>query len=111
MKPKLFTKKLFISTIDALDKQYRLDSKNAESIGEVFETMGIAHYNNGAITGSLMAILQAEFPPIGSHCDIEYFMWELDFGRKWKPGMVTYKGKDIKMKTAADLWRDLTRRK
>ena len=45
---------------------------------------------------------------------ISYFIYELDYGKKWKSGMVVSgKGKDIKLKTAEDLyvcikigWRD-----
>lgn len=40
--------------------------------------------------------------------DISYWVWELDFGRKWKPGCVTDSdGTDIKLETAEDLYRYL----
>lgn len=36
---------------------------------------------------------------------IEYFCFELDFGRKYKDGMIIYKnGGNIRMKTAEDLY-------
>ena len=35
---------------------------------------------------------------------IYYFVWELDFGAKWKPGCITDNGKDIKLQTIQDLW-------
>lgn len=36
---------------------------------------------------------------------ISYWAWELDFGRKWKPGCVTDSdGTDIKLETAEDLY-------
>ena len=38
------------------------------------------------------------------HSWIEYYMWELHFGRKWKKGIVKIKGKDFKLQTASDLW-------
>ena len=41
--------------------------------------------------------------------DISYWVWELDFGRKWKPGCVTDSdGTDIKLETAEDLYHYLT---
>ena len=40
--------------------------------------------------------------------DIDYFVFELEFGKKWKPGVITVDGKDVPMKTAADLWNLLT---
>ena len=36
---------------------------------------------------------------------IGYWMWDLDFGKKWKEGMVADEyGKDIPLKTSDDLW-------
>ena len=36
---------------------------------------------------------------------ISYFMWDLDFGRKWQPGTITEAdGTDIPLKTIDDLW-------
>lgn len=111
MTPKLFTKKLFIDTINALDKQYSIDEKAASAIGEIFPGGFIGGYNNSAITSRLMEILQTEFPPDASgHCDIEYFMFDLDFGRKWKKGMVTDHGRDIRLSTPARLWNYLIKR-
>ena len=35
---------------------------------------------------------------------ISYFIYELDFGRKWKPGCVTEDGKDIPLSTPEQLY-------
>ena len=36
---------------------------------------------------------------------ISYFMWDLDFGRKWKPGTITNPdGTDVPLGTIEDLW-------
>ena len=36
---------------------------------------------------------------------ISYWMWELDFGKKWKEGVLTDEyGKDIPLRTSDDLW-------
>ena len=41
--------------------------------------------------------------------DIEYFCFELDFGRKWKHGMCTDRdGNDVCLATAADLYDAIT---
>lgn len=37
--------------------------------------------------------------------DITYYMWELDFGKKWRAGMVTCDGKDIPLRNSHDLWK------
>lgn len=36
--------------------------------------------------------------------DITYYMWELDFGKKWQAGMVTLDDKDIPLRDSHDLW-------
>lgn len=41
---------------------------------------------------------------------IDYFVYELDFGREWEPGYVTEKdGTDIKLANASDLYDELVR--
>lgn len=35
---------------------------------------------------------------------IEYYIYELNYGNKYKKGMVTDKGKNIKLKTPSDLF-------
>lgn len=43
--------------------------------------------------------------------DITYFLYELDCGKRWEPGMVTEAdGTDIKMGTIKDLWDYISRR-
>lgn len=111
MKAKLFTKELFIETIEALKKQFELDLKNAKLIGEVFENVGSLYYNNELLKNQIFKILEAEFyPNIKDHQtnDIEYFCYDLDFGKEWKVGSVTDNDKDIKLQTIEDLWNYLT---
>ena len=38
---------------------------------------------------------------------ISYWLYDLDHGAKYKPGMIKIGGKNIKLKTPADLWRVL----
>lgn len=35
---------------------------------------------------------------------INYFCFDLDFGRKWKPGKVSAKGNDIRLSTPEELY-------
>lgn len=36
--------------------------------------------------------------------DVDYFIYELNFGKDWKPGMVKENGEDIKLTTPEELW-------
>ena len=41
---------------------------------------------------------------------IQYWLWELDFGKDWKVGKVTTtKGTDVRLKTTKDLYEALVR--
>lgn len=43
--------------------------------------------------------------------DISYFLYELDCGKKWKPGMIIDSdGRDIKLETVDDLWKEVEKR-
>lgn len=38
------------------------------------------------------------------NCWIYYFVCELEFGKKWQPGMITDNGKDCKLSTSEELY-------
>ena len=49
--------------------------------------------------------------PNKDYSDISYFLYELDCGKGWKPGMVIDSdGKDIKLETIDDLWKEAEKR-
>lgn len=78
------TKKLFIETIMALKKQHIHDTKCAKKIKEVFPDAFEAslRYQNHYITNQLIKLLQVAFNDETEHSMIEYFLWELDFGKQ-----------------------------
>ena len=57
-----------------------------------------------ALANEVEVFLIHEFGLSERFNDISYWMWELDFGRKWKPGTVTNDGQDVKLETAEDLY-------
>lgn len=49
-----------------------------------------------------------ELKNYGDYNDISYYMWELNFGKDWKKGMVLDKdNNDIPLKDSNDLWNTL----
>lgn len=40
--------------------------------------------------------------------DIEYYIYDLDFGKNWKSGMVTINKEDFPIRNAGELWDFLT---
>lgn len=101
------TKELFIEIINTIEKQYRYDEKCSDAFQIILPHDHISCYDNSLLQNQLIKILK-----IGAGDNIndgltDYYIWELDFGRKWKRGCVTIKEKDIKLKTAEDLWNAL----
>lgn len=78
---------------------YRLCGKfNEDSGGDLdFQGLGLS------LESTVVMLLEEIMKDISE--DISYFCWELDFGHKWKPGMVTDKnGDDIDFSTAEKLY-------
>ena len=97
-----FTKELFVETINEIEKQYIHDCKCAEAFGIIFTDDFISGYKNHWLQNQLLKILQIAMKDSSDWTG--YYMWELDFGRKWRQGSVTIEGKDFKLQTASDLW-------
>ena len=110
------TRELFIESIEALRKQYEYDNEFAKKLSEVFTNAFEANLlpENHLINNALMKILQVENNDL-ELCDygqswIEYFCFELDFGVKYKDGMITDKGKNIDFSDSGKLWDYLNNR-
>jgi len=104
-------KQVFIAAITALQKQNDLDSKNAELLAHVFPESDSANvlYPNHFLTNTLMEVVHEcmgdTFRDTAGMTWCEYFCWELDFGRKYKPGMVKEKnGNPIDLSCPAKLY-------
>lgn len=108
----LFTKQLFIDTINAIQIQRERDIDNADKLGDIFDSY-VMPYDNGELYDQLLAIMYYNFDMDNEsqiyNNDIEYFIWELDFGKKYRPGCYTINGNPVTLKTAEDLWDVLNR--
>ena len=80
-------KQTFIDCINALEKQARQDTTNSELLSKVFKDSRSANLipDNHYLTNILVRILQEEFKDKTAHSWIEYYCYELDFGREnWR---------------------------
>ena len=110
------TRELFIESIEALRKQYEYDNEFAKKLSQVFTNAFEASLlpENHLINNALMKVLQVENNDL-ELCEhgqswIEYFCFELDFGVKYKDGMITDKGKNIDFSDSGKLWDYLNNR-
>ena len=103
-------KKLFIKSIEAIKKQYEYDNKIAIQFSKIFPNAFAANLlpNNYLINNALIEILQIENNDLElcttGQSWIEYFCFELNFGAKYKSGMVTKNGKNIDLSNSGMLW-------
>lgn len=92
------TEELFIETIEALEEQRRIDQKCHEAFTVILPNDYVSGYNNAAIFKQLIKLIDKDDW-------VDYFVWELDFGRKYEEGMVRIHGEDFKLRTAKDLYK------
>ena len=97
-----FTKDEFIEAIETLKEMIEKENKICEVFECGFEWVGDKWISEYYHLISKMCELE-EDPLFGT--DLDYFCWELDFGRKWEEGIIKDEdGNDIRLKTSEDLW-------
>ena len=108
----MITKELFIETIKSIENQQKIDYEISDKLTEVYHSY-VEPYDNSLLLNQLLSILNYNFSvdKIADGTDIEYFIWELDFGKKYTDGCYTVYGENIPLATAEDLWNLLNRKK
>lgn len=97
-------KKLFIETIEAIESQYRHDQECSKAFSVILPDDHISLYDNHKLTSQLSKLVKVAMNDDHDESWIEYFMWELDFGKNYSKGCIIIDGIDFKLKTAEDLW-------
>lgn len=104
------TRELFIESIEALKKQYEYDIEISKNLTKVFPYAFEANLlpENHFINNALIKVLQVENNDL-ELCKygiswIEYFCFELDFGTKYKSGMIIDKGENIDFSDSGKVW-------
>ena len=103
----------FIAVINSYEKQLQYDATCASKLSEVYKESGSASllYDNHYINNAFLQLLQ-EVMSDGDdgHSWIEYFCFELDFGREnWRLKARDEHGEDIPLNNAGELYDFLTR--
>ena len=109
-------RKLFVESIAAIKKQIELDISVSKSLQKAFPDSHHANLlpRNHLLQNQLIKVLQEEMNDL-ELCEfgqswIEYFCFELDFGKKYKKGMITDNGVDIDFSTASHVHEYLNNR-
>ncbi len=104
IKKDFFTKQLFIDTIYQIEYQYIHDKKCSDAFKTILPNDYISQYDNHRLQNQLIKILKIATNDNQEHSWIDYYIYELEFGNKWKPGNVEIKNKSVRLKTPSDLW-------
>ena len=99
------TEENFCKIVDGIEEYWRAVQELEEKYGisiDIWENFSSRLF--GAIQDFLTKIIYGNDEQ--DMTDIDYYMWELDFGKKWEPGYCTYDdGTDIPLKNSHDLWK------
>ena len=77
------TKDEFCKVVNKLERTWRKQSQIADVLGTVIDTGDLSD-----VVVDLLEKLMGLDPNDVYGSDIDYFCWELDFGKKWKPNMI-----------------------
>lgn len=99
-----FSKELFIETLREIEKQCEHDRKCSDAFSMILSNDYVSGYDNNWLQQQLLKILKLAMNDDLYDGWIEYFIWELDFGRTWEEGSVIVNKKDFRLKTFEDLW-------
>ena len=109
MKKIMITKELFKSSMEALQQQREHDAKCTKALKVVFPADHIiCGYNNDVLEEALIAMLKQTTDDDEHIGWIDYYIYELDFGRSWKESSITIDNEPIRLQTIDDLWELLT---
>ena len=97
------TKERFCNILENFKKQHEIDTKISDAMEIAFDGSTVFSYDHTALSVPLLEILSLTFKDKSDW--IGYFMYDLEFGTKYKPGMVSRKDQsDIPLATASDLY-------
>ena len=94
------TKIDFVHIMNNLEKQSEQSTKVNRLLGEIFEDGG-GFPREGNLINIIVDLLKQN---LNDTDDIEYFMYELDYGKEWKTGMITVDDIDIDLSSAEKLY-------
>ena len=94
------TKEVFVETINFMKTRFDNEIVINNYLTAEFGDAIFYPYSNYEV--QMVKVLEDIFHDTGEW--ISYYIYELDFGRKWEPGCVTEDGKDIPLSTPEELY-------
>lgn len=104
----MISKEKFCEILKKLEEAEQQDNKFSLSISEFFDCTALRYVPTDSYTRIILDLLNEMFnlesyEYIGT--DLEYFIYELDWGKRWHSGIITEKdGTDIDISSADKLY-------
>jgi len=98
-------KELFISSLNTVRDQFDFDIEFADKMSSLFEDAFPTYYKHAALFDSIAELLSEG---VENKVDtINWWMYELDFGRQYEEGCLSDKSGNIDVSTAEKLYEHL----
>lgn len=82
---------IFSSIIESIRLQIIKDREHTEKLSAALniDICNVSLYDNSLLVKSLLSILHLQFPKKDSLCDIEHYMFDLNFGKVGEQDLIT----------------------
>jgi len=98
------TKELFIEIMTALKDQSRIDEECSNAFQTILPSDFVTGYDNSRIRNKLIDLLEMAFDDHYKDSTIQYFIYELDFGKKYTEGCISKNDIPIDISTIEKLY-------
>jgi len=112
-KKTILKKRTFVNAINSIDKLHKKNIEFATNISKCFPNSKSSDFigDDDHVTTALTVVLKELFNDNNEHSWIEYFLWELDFGREnWRLKSYDENKKEIPLSNPAQLFDFLNNR-
>lgn len=104
MENMILNKEQFIEIMNNLEKQHNHDMKCAEAFSTLLPNDYTSVYDNSFLYESILNLLDIIFKQVKNASWLDYFIHELDFGKKYKEGCVKSDSKNIDLSDSGKLY-------
>ena len=99
------TKELFCEIFEVIRKQMELDDKCGDAFNIILPNDFTSGYDNSLLSNQLLKLVKVAFNDNTRESWIDYFIWELNFGKSYSEGCACYKdGSNINLSSVNDLY-------
>ena len=99
----IMSKELFVEAIEVINKKFEYNYECNKVFEKIFED-GSGYPNDFFIVKFLLDFLNRIFDQDKEYSDIDYFIYELDFGKRWTEHSLTQNGVSIDISTSEKLY-------